>query len=139
MSALLLPPPNVTNHIGSGVGIVILRQEVWGPQEELTSGTRHIMRMPYALEWDEVVIETAVVGSISIELFIKKDGAQLFIDVQPISVGVYSIPKSVWVDDSGSIHYGAKMDVEISVQAPGEYDTAWEGLAVSFIKTAPES
>lgn len=136
MSAILLPPPNVTNNTGGGVGIVILRQEVWGPQEELTSGTRHIMRMPYALDWDEVVIEAAVVGSISLELFIKKDGVQLFLDMQPISVGVYSIPKSVWVDDSGSILYGAKMEVEISVQAPGPYDTTWEGLAVSFIKTA---
>jgi len=58
-SAIALPPPST--QLASG--ITLLRQEVWGPTEDLASETRYVYRVPVALTWAEIVFDVQFAGT----------------------------------------------------------------------------
>lgn len=134
MSAITLPPPNVHITEGGGSGGSLLRQEVWGPTEYLTSDTRHLFRMPVELAWDEVVFDSAILGTVNIQVQILNEGVPMF--AAPVDLGaVIRVPRNVWSDTSGVILRSTHLQVEVTVDGMTEYDTPWSGLGVTFVKS----
>lgn len=141
ISALAMPPPNVQQNTEPPAppdgNTVILRQEVWGPTEELESGQRYVMRMPKALTWDEIVFDVAVPGGLLVSVQVYVNGITLFPAPKQISGGgILQVPRAQWsaTYQAGSIPAFSQVVVILTVSPAGIYSNPWYGLGMAFVK-----
>lgn len=135
-----LPPPNENaggEPPSADGNTVLLRQEVWGPDEDLTSSTRHALRLPRAITWDEIVLEAAEAGDLALSAQVKINGVNLFPSAQSLAGAVLHVPRAQWASafQSGLLAVDAHVTVQLIV-SPGDYGSEnWSGFAVTFVKS----
>lgn len=135
-----LPPPNESTGGGNPPpadgNTVLLMQEVWGPDEVLTSSTRHALHLPRAVRWDEVVFSCAEVGDLALSVQVKLNGVNLFPSPQSLSDYVLHVPRAQWAAafQSGLLPVDAHVHVQLIV-SPSDYgDEDWSGFSLTFVK-----
>lgn len=140
MTALAFPPPNVQFNTEPPPppdgNSILLRQEVWGPTEELTSTSRYILRLPKAVTWDEIVFDSPTPGSLSLGIQVQVNGVNLFAASKSMNTGILHVPKAQWAVafQSGALALDAALYLILSVSPPGGYGTDWAGLGVTLVK-----
>lgn len=140
ISAIAMPPPNVQQNTEPPPppdgNTVLLRQEVWGPTEELSGGNRYVFRTPKAITWDEIVFDSADPGGLLVTVQVFVAGITLFPAPKQITSAVLRVPKAQWSPtyQSGSIPADASVTLTLSVSPGGIYSTPWHGLGLAFVK-----
>lgn len=142
MTAIVsMPPPNVQQQTEPPPppdgNTVILRQEVWGPTEELASNSRYVYRMPKGLTWDEIVFDAAEPGGLLVTVQVLVAGVTLFTSPKQMTGPVLRVPKAQWRNtyQSGAIPVDAQVTITLAVSPGGVYSTPWFGLALAFVKS----
>lgn len=132
-SAIALPPPNT--QLASGV--TLLRQEVWGPTEDLAAETRYVYRLPVALTWDEIVFDVQFAGTEILTIQVLINGGNLFTAPKAMYTNIIHVPKAQWAVafQSGVLPVDASVELVLNVQSYGPYNLAWNGMGVCLVQS----